>query len=153
MPYTSVAILRDTNGDPIPQYFDTISGTFKPLTEVEIVALAGADVELKTGTATIGRVQIRNNANDANLDPLTGVSYATRVGEAVASPDVNTVLGRLKGLQDGIQLKGSIAEYMWFEGDAEPAPGAGNRAVGIFVNASNEWVIKHWNGTAWGDPA
>jgi hypothetical protein len=36
MGYTSVAILRDLNGDPIPQYYDTIAGEFKPLTELVV---------------------------------------------------------------------------------------------------------------------
>jgi hypothetical protein len=36
MGYSSVAILRDLNGDPIPQYYDTIAGEFKPLTELVV---------------------------------------------------------------------------------------------------------------------
>ena len=33
MAYNTNAILRDTNGDPIPQYYDVVAGEFKPLTE------------------------------------------------------------------------------------------------------------------------
>jgi len=33
MGYATEAILRDLNGDPIPQYFDVVADEFKPLTE------------------------------------------------------------------------------------------------------------------------
>ena len=42
MPYP--AILRDTNGDPIPQYFNAATTTWMPLTEAEITALNEVDI-------------------------------------------------------------------------------------------------------------
>ncbi len=67
--------------------------------------------------------------------------------------EIDTALPTGTNTVGNVNVNDKIDEYMWFDGDGEPNPGASNRAVGIFVNASDEWVIKHWDGTAWGDPA
>ncbi len=64
MGYDLVTILTDHDGNPIPQYYDTVAGEFKPLTEEETEKLA------------------------------------TRMGEVQASPTANTLLGRLKEIED-----------------------------------------------------
>ena len=55
MPYP--AILRDTNGDPIPQYFNTATTTWVPLTEAEITALAEVDIS-DDATRVLGQVAL-----------------------------------------------------------------------------------------------
>jgi len=53
---------------------------------------------IAAGTAKIGTVNIRNNADSANIDPLAEATFTGRVGEVQASPTANTVLDRLKTL-------------------------------------------------------
>ncbi len=51
---------------------------------------------------------------------------------------------------------GSIPEYLWLTGDAEPAPGDDGftRAMGAEIDpASHEITIKYWTGTAWQEVA
>jgi hypothetical protein len=59
---------------------------------------------IAAGSTKIGSVNVRNNANDANIDPVAEATYTGRVGEVQASPTANTVLGRLKDLLTGIVL-------------------------------------------------
>ena len=83
MAYNTEAILRDTNGDPIPQYYDTVAGEFKPLTEDEISALASVDVDslpaLPAGTNAIGSVDVDNFPTSIEVDNLTGESLDVQV--------------------------------------------------------------------------
>lgn len=67
---------------------------------VDVVTLPA----LPSGTNKIGSVNIRNNANDANIDPLAEATFTARVGEVQAEPTANTILGRLKALLTGISL-------------------------------------------------
>jgi len=61
-------------------------------------------IVLAAGTNKIGSVNIRNNANNANIDPLADSTFTARIGEVQATPSSNTVLDRLKALLTGIVL-------------------------------------------------
>lgn len=63
MAYSDVAILRDANGDPIPQYYDPVAGVFKPAHGDENggrVQLYGSIVQLGAASQVV--------AAGANLD-------------------------------------------------------------------------------------
>jgi hypothetical protein len=62
------------------------------------------NAELPSGTNKIGSINIRNNANDANIDPLAESTFTARIGEVQESPTSNTVLGRLKDLLTSIVI-------------------------------------------------
>lgn len=62
------------------------------------------EVILKAGTAVVGKVIIRNTANDADIDPLAESTFTGRVGAVEANPTSNTILARLKDLLTGIIL-------------------------------------------------
>lgn len=61
-------------------------------------------IVLAAGSNKIGSINIRNNANDANIDPLSESTFTGRIGEVQATPTSNTILGRLKDLSTGIVL-------------------------------------------------
>jgi len=61
-------------------------------------------IVLAAGSALIGKVQIRNAANGADIDPLAEGTFTARLGEVQASPTQYTLLDRLKALLTGIQL-------------------------------------------------
>jgi len=67
---------------------------------------AAHPVSLAAGSNKVGKVQIRNAADSADVDPLAEGTFAGRVGEVQASPTQYTVLGRLKDLLTGIALAG-----------------------------------------------
>lgn len=69
----------------------------------------GLPFTLGAGSDTIGRVQIRNNADAANIDPVAESTFTGRIGEVQASPTANTVLDRLKALLTGIVLAAGSA--------------------------------------------
>lgn len=69
----------------------------------------GLPFTLASGSSTIGRVQIRNNADAANIDPVAEATFTGRIGEVQASPTTNTVLDRLKALLTGIVLAAGSA--------------------------------------------
>jgi len=64
---------------------------------------------IAAGSTKIGSVNVRNNANDANIDPVAESTFTGRVGEVQASPTSNTILGRLKDLLTGIVLAAGTA--------------------------------------------
>ena len=66
-----------------------------------------SQVVLAAGTALIGKVQIRNAANNADIDPMAEATFTGRIGEVQASPTANTVLARLKDIRDGVTMAGA----------------------------------------------
>ena len=64
---------------------------------------------IQAGSNKIGSVNIRNNANDANIDPLSESTFTGRIGEVQANPTANTLLGRVKDLLTGIVLSAGTA--------------------------------------------
>lgn len=67
-------------------------------------AQTAIQVVVATGSSLVGKVQIRNAANTADIDPVAEGTFTGRLGEVQASPTANTVLGRLKDLLTGIVL-------------------------------------------------
>jgi len=66
--------------------------------------LTALNVAIKAGTSLMGKVTIRNSADDADIDPLAESTFTGRIGEVQASPTANTILDRLKALLTGIVL-------------------------------------------------
>ena len=66
MPWTQKQMLRDANGDLIPQYWDVVEQTFKPLTGsngANDVRLTGSNVEEGLLVKTKGKVLIKQQLN------------------------------------------------------------------------------------------
>lgn len=68
-----------------------------------------ANIVLAAGSVLIGRVQVRNTADSANIDPIAETTFTGRVGEVQGSPTANTLLARLKDLLTGISLAAGSA--------------------------------------------
>jgi hypothetical protein len=90
-------------------------------------------------------------------------TIGTLIGEVQASPTANTLLARLKSLEDKIdkitngttpavtQLSGSILEYAWFTGAEQPIPADQTKfAWGYeFDETTGEISAYGWSGAAW----
>ena len=122
MAYNTKAIKRDTNEDAISQFF----------------SVAADDYYALLGTANVGPHYI---PFDTAGDELFTAANPGRV--AVENPTGESL---------DVQVTGSIPEYLWVDGDAEPTPDF-DRAIGVFINASHEMVVKYWDGTSWEDVA
>lgn len=48
MGYSTKTLLRDAQGNPIPQYFDPVEDTFKPLENPSEISLSGSYTRLST---------------------------------------------------------------------------------------------------------
>ena len=89
------------------------------------------------------------------LTGLVGALTAAAVTDPTASATLIALLkGLLKQLQGTgtgaapVQLSGSIPEYGWVDGDAEPAPDS--FAFGAKVDpATGAITTMYWNGIAW----
>ncbi len=55
-------------------------------------------IVLAAGANRIGKVTVRNTANDADIDPLAEATFTARLGEVQDSPTANTMLARLKAI-------------------------------------------------------
>jgi hypothetical protein len=75
---------------------NTVLGRLKDLT---------TEIVLKAGSNRIGKITLRNAADNADIDPLSESIFTARLGEVQTTPTANTVLGRLKDLTTEIVLK------------------------------------------------
>jgi hypothetical protein len=121
MGYATEAILRDLNGDPIPQYFHVGDDEFKALTEEEAEEMAVFLEAIKD--ALEGDVQTA-------LDDIKTATEATQAA--------------VENLPASF-----IAEYTWDSGDADPVPAATVRAFGVKHDAG-EFTAYYWDGASWG---
>ncbi len=144
-------ILRNNKGEPVPQVWDDVAQTF--------VVYEGV-AKLTTGSAVIGKAQVRNAANNADIDPLAEATFTGRVGEVQASPTANTVLARLKDIKDGVPLTGSTVPSAVTMQNAAAANGNGTNlnvsGMGTAVltvsgtfNATVNFEASNDGGTSW----
>lgn len=200
MAYNSKSILVDKDGKPIPQYFNTAGDKYESLegtggaakniicgpdgnpinvasnklavraSEVEtalgsILAKLSSDPATQTTLAAILAKLIAAPATEAKQDTLAGL-----IGEKQATPTENTLLARVKALEDelaslngkiddilsgdtpaSVQTLGAIPEYNWFAGEERPTPKEPTLpAIGIEVDAdTGDMVGLLWNGEDW----
>jgi hypothetical protein len=136
MGYGTEAILRDLNGDPIPQYFHVGDDEFKALTEEEAEEMAVFLEAIKD--ALEGDVQTA----------LDDILTATEATQTALEGNIQT---SLDDIQTAVEMlpANAIAEYTWDAGDADPAPAATVRAFGIKHDAG-EFTAYYWDGASWG---
>jgi len=117
--YNTKALKTDTNTDKIPQFF----------------SVAADDYYALLGTANVGPHYIPFNTSGDELFTSTNPGRV-----AVENPTGESL---------DVQLKGSIEEHMWVDGDAEPTPTAA-RAIGlVFDPGTDDVTVKIWTGAAW----
>ncbi|HWQ76867.1 MAG TPA: hypothetical protein VN441_16290 [Syntrophomonas sp.] len=128
MAYNTVAIRRDVNNDPAPQYYNPTTGEYEVLQGANGAArhiLYGADgnpvsttdnklavraSEIETQLTTIqGYIDgLEASLGTATADPAANTvlarlkTLATLIGEVQAAPTTNTILARLKSVADKI---------------------------------------------------
>ncbi len=91
---------------------------------------------------------------DSGVKSVIGDSDVRRLGvvksiEDDVTVDITDKLARELG---NVQVTGSIPEYMWLDGDAEPDPGDDGftRAMGVEIDpATHEMTVKYYDGTDW----
>jgi hypothetical protein len=74
---------------------------------------------------------------------------STAAKQDLAKTVLDNILSELQGTLD-VQLTGSIEEYTWDSGDAEPDPGSGVRAFGV-KHDSGDFTAYYWDGSSWGE--
>lgn len=89
MTYSNVSILRDKDGNPIPQYLDSVEGVFKPLTEESKVKITGSnvqDVTLQDAAIAAGNGTVFNVGSVKTLTlEITGTSTSRTIAFEGAS--------------------------------------------------------------------
>jgi hypothetical protein len=95
MAFNNKALLRDINSIPIPQYYDVVSDSYKPVKDPTSVFLMGSKVEEQktqvdavTGTLTFAKniqfigIYNRDTVNDGVFN-LNGINITVPKGESV----------------------------------------------------------------------
>jgi len=109
--------------------------------------------------------RVRTNADGEII--VEAKSMEVLIGEVQPLPTTNTLLARLKSLEDKIDnitsgstpatttltgsSPGTIPEYGWLDTDNEPTPLEPTKfAMGVEINTTTHaMTTKYWNGTAW----
>lgn len=178
MAHDTKTLLRDGSGiTPVPQFFNPTADDFRPLTGVDLGnGRYGADGLIWGKTSGGVYVPVKCNADGTVLAELSGSSALPTgasteakqdalnaiIGEKQTSPTANTLLARLKSLEDKIdaitngttpavtQLSGSNMElYGAVIGDR---PAANTVAVGAtftIVDDTGNFDSYISNGTNW----
>ena len=103
MAYNTKAIMVDKNGQPIPQYFNQLADAYQPLQGEHGAArniLYGADGQ------PISVVDSKLAVRASEIE----TALAALIGEVQASPTANTLLARLKSLEDKIAAIDSVLD-------------------------------------------
>jgi hypothetical protein len=165
MSYTQQAILRDKNGDPIPQMWDVTQNKFVPYTNNDIKLLQNELVLVKSELETIKanqlsgdqKVQLSGTLTELEqaivlLDAISGKDFATQTTLAAVLAklaDLESELATIKANQlsgdQKVQLSGAI-----FGAGISDRPPANSVPVGttfVITNAElDAWIS---NGTDW----
>ena len=108
MGYATEAILRDLNGDPIPQYFSVADDEFKPLTEDEAEELTVLLDDIKT--ALEGNMQTALDDIQTAVEnlPISSIAeYTWDSGDADPNPGATV---RAFGVKHDA---GAFTAYYW----------------------------------------
>jgi peptidoglycan hydrolase-like amidase len=176
--YETESQKTDADGKLISQIYNASENEYQELTEEDLKNLSlylesirdditsQLDITLSTlreaivGTGANEKTQkdlwdkIEAVRTKMSSDPATQTTLAAVLAK-LADPATETTVDDIKTAvesmdTDGIQLKGSIEEYTWDSGDAEPDPGSGVRAFGV-KHDSGDFTAYYWDGSSWGE--
>ena len=100
-------------------------------------------------TVTATAIPAAEPSNKAATTEVTGM------GEVDADPTANTLLARLKSIEDKLdgtlstEVTGSIPEYSWLDGAAEPTPTEDFAWGYKFNSTTGALTVYGWSGSAW----
>jgi hypothetical protein len=173
MGYNSKSIKKDLDGKPIPQYFNPVEDEYEVLqgrngaNRVEIYGPDGNPISVDFATQTT-LAAILNKIIAAPATEAKQTALAALIGEVQASPTANTLLARLKSLEDKIgtidgvldaivdgsapaatQLTGSNMEL--YGASINDRPAANTVAAGTTFTIVDENLDQNWisDGTNW----
>ena len=165
-----VAILRDVNGKPIPQIWDSDAGEFVAYEGENVIIDADGN---KLAINADGSIDVSGVATETTIDAIKDAVEATLSSKIVDSAGVNelsvnadgsidvdgvateTTLDAVKTAVEGtVDVLGSIKEYQWLSSESGPTLAAADRAFGVEVNINTHKIVMHyWDGTAWQEVA
>jgi len=175
--YETESQKTDADGKLISQIYNASENEYQELTEEDLKNLSlylesirdditsQLDITLSTlreaivGTGANEKTQkdlwdkIEAVRTKMSSDPATQTTLAeilAKLADPATETTVDDIKTAVKSMDtDGIQLKGSIEEHMWVDGDAEPTPTA-TRAIGlVFDPGTDDVTVKIWTGAAW----
>jgi hypothetical protein len=179
MAYNTKAIKTDVNAKPIPQYYNPVTDEYEVLQGVDgatrqvLYGPDGNPISTTEGKLAVRAAELEEKLEAIRvlLNSLAGKDFATQttlaqiLAKMIAAPATEAKQTALAGKIDALntkidsftdedgtvlsKLKGSLVEYAWKTGEAEPVPTEAF-AWGYEFNATTgELTVYGWTGTAW----
>lgn len=146
MAYNTVAIKKDVDGKPIPQYYNPITNQYEDLqglagaSKTILYDSAGNAINLATLIASIvtainttATTQLRAGSNNIGKVDVTGVSTSAKQDE-------------IKTIVDNIYNKDTTKTLYGLSTDTKPTSGMVKGNTYFEINTSKVYM---WNGTTW----